>query len=289
MKNMVLSVALLLAFASGLPAQVTVQVLMDQDQFLPNESIPVKVRIVNNSGQTLRFGAEDWLSYSVEGTDGLIVLKTGDAPMAHNFEVRAAEMATTRADLAPCFDITKPGRYAVTATVNIQDWSKNFTSAPKKFDVVTGTRLWEQEFGVPQSPTNHGQPEVRKYILQQATLSRHTQLYFRLTNAGESRTLRVFLVGQIISFSDPQMRVDQDSNLHLVYQTGAHVYSYTVINPEGELFTRQTFYYANSIPRLRVDDTGKVLVEGGVRHFADNDLPPTRKSILTNDIPLPVR
>src|ERR1700721_583260 len=123
MKNMVLPVALLLAFASGLSAQVTVQVLMDQDQFLPNESIPVKVRIVNNSGQTLRFGAEDWLSYSVEGTDGLIVLKTGDAPMGDNFEVKAAEMATTRADLAPCFDITKPGRYAVTATVNIQDWS----------------------------------------------------------------------------------------------------------------------------------------------------------------------
>jgi hypothetical protein len=178
MKNMVLSVAVLLALAGGLSAQVTVQVLMDQDQFLPNESTPIKVRLVNNSGQTLRFGAEDWISYSVESADGAIVLKTGDAPMAHDFEVRAAEMATTGADLAPCYDISKPGRYSVTATVRIKDWDRNFASAPKKFSVITGTRLWEKEFGVPQSPTNHSQPEVRKYILQEATLARHTQLYF---------------------------------------------------------------------------------------------------------------
>jgi len=285
---MVLSVALLLAFAGGLSAQVTVEVLMDQNQFLPNESTPVKVRIVNNSGQTLRFGAEDWVSYSVEAAGGLIVLKTGDAPMAHDFEVRAAEMATTQADLAPCYDITTPGRYTVTATVRIKDWDKSITSAPKKFDVVPGTRLWEQEFGVPQSPTNHNPPEVRKYILQQATLSRHTQLYFRLTNAGESQSLRVFLIGQIISFSDPQMRVDQDSKLHLLYQTTAHVYSYTVINPDGELVVRQTYFYANSSPHLKVDAAGNISVVGGARHMADNDLPPTRKSILTNDIPLPV-
>ncbi len=178
---------LLLAFAGGLSAQVTVEVLLDQDQFLPNESLPAKVRIVNNSGQTLRFGSEDWLNYSVEAKDGFIVLKNGDAPLAHNFEVKAGEMATARADLSPCFDISKPGRYSVTATINIKDWEAQVSSAPKNFDVVRGVKLWEQEFGVPQSPDDHSQPEVRKYILQQATLSRHVELFLRLTDAAGER------------------------------------------------------------------------------------------------------
>jgi hypothetical protein len=288
MKKIALLLALWLAFAGGVSAQVSVEVVLEQDQFLPNESMPAKVRIVNNSGQTLRFGSEDWLNYSVEATDGFIVLKNANAPLAHNFEVKAGEVATTHADLSPCFDISKPGRYSVTATVNIKDWEAQVSSPPKHFDIIRGVKLWEQEFGVPQSPDDHSQPEVRKYILQQATLARHVELFLRLTDASESRTLRVFPIGQMISFSDPQTRVDQESNLHILYQAGAHVYNYTVINPEGELTTRQTYYYSGSSPHLRADDAGKVIIVGGVRHLADNDLPSSHKSKITNEIPLPV-
>ena len=288
MKNIGLWLVLWLGFAGAVSAQVTAQVLLDQDQFLPDESIPVKVRIVNHSGQTLRFGKENWLSYSVEAHDGFIVLKNGDGPLAHDFEIKAAEMATTRSDLVPYFNITKPGRYSITATVRIKDWNQEVTSAPKYFDVIRGTKFWEQAFGMPQSPTNHGQPEVRKYILLQATLMKQTKLYLRLTDATETKSLRVFPIGPIISFSDPQMRVDQLSNLHLLYQDGAHVYNYTMFNPDGDALVRQTYFYSNSAPHLKVDDAGNATIVGGIRHLADNDLPTTRKSILTNDLPLPV-
>src|ERR1700727_2732835 len=78
MKNMALSLALLLACAGSLSAQVKVDVLMEQNQFLPGEPLPVKVRISNNSGETIRSGDEAWVSYSVEARDGSIVLKSGD-------------------------------------------------------------------------------------------------------------------------------------------------------------------------------------------------------------------
>ena len=48
-------------------AQVTVDVLLDQEQYLPNEAMPVAVRITNRSGQPLHLGAEaDWLTFSVQ-------------------------------------------------------------------------------------------------------------------------------------------------------------------------------------------------------------------------------
>jgi hypothetical protein len=288
MKHIGLLLALVLAFAGSLSAQVSVEVLMDQDQFLPNEAMTARVRIVNNSGQTLRFGPEDWLSYSIEAMDGFVVLKNGNAPVAHNFEIKAAEMATAHADLSPYFNVSKPGRYAVTATVRIKDWDVQVSSMPKHFDVIRGVKIWEQPFGVPQAPEDHSQPEVRKYILQQATLARHAELYFRLTDSGETKTLRVFPIGPMISFSDPQMHVDQNSNLHLVYQQAAHIYNYSVINPEGEVTTRQTYFYTSSAPHLRVDESGNIKIIGGERHVAENDLPSQRRPIYTNDLPLPV-
>ena len=290
MKNIVLSLALLLAFAGALCAQVSVEVMLGQNQFLPNESIPVRAQVVNNSGQTIVFGKEDWLSYSIEARDGLVVLKSGEPPQPHDFDVKSSEMATTpRTDLAPYFTIARPGRYTVTATVRIKDWDRAIVSAPKIFDVVSGNRLWAQEFGLPQAATNHGAPEVRKYILQQATMERRTRLYFELTDAMETKVFRVAPLGSVISFSDPKARLDQYSFLHLLYQEGSHTYSYAVFNPDGDLTVRQT-YYANSNPRLSVDDTGTVTVTGGVRHPADNDVPSTKRlSSLTNDIPPPVR
>jgi hypothetical protein len=118
-------------------------------------------------------------------------------------------------------------------------------------------------------------------------MSRSMRLYFRLTDGAETKTFRVMAVGPMISFSDPQTRLDQDSNLHLLYQDGAHVYNYFVFNTDGDLTVRQTYAYIDSAPHLRVDDTGKVVIIGGARHVADNDLP-TRAS-LTNVIPPPVR
>lgn len=289
MKKLVLALALLPLFAWNLSAQVSVEVLMTQGQFIPNEAIPVKVRVTNHSGQTLLFGQEDWLSFSVEARDGLVVLKSGEPPQPHDFNIRSAEMATTpRTDLAPYFLIARPGRYSVTATIRVKDWDKALVSKPVFFDVVQGVRLWEQEFGVPQSPTNHNEPEVRKYILQQATMSRSMKLYFRLTDAMETKTFKVTPVGPMISFSEPQTRIDQDSNLHLLYQDAARTYNYFVFNTDGDLSVRQTYIYTDSSPHLRMDNNGKVVILGGARYVTDTDIPTSRPS-LTNVIPPPVR
>ena len=153
----------LLAFQ--LSAQVTVEVTLGQDQFLPGESLPVAARIVNRSGQTLRMGdTEGWLTFSVESREGSIVVKTGDAPVKGEFTLQSSERATRRVDLAPYFNLGRPGRYTIRATVVIKEWNQTITSAPKSFDVVEGAKLWEQEVGLPELPgVTNQQPEICKY------------------------------------------------------------------------------------------------------------------------------
>jgi len=248
---------------------------MDRTQYVPGEAVPVAVRLVNNSGQTMHFGAEDWVSFTIEGRGGMIVPKAGDPPLVHDFDLPASERATQHVDLQPYFELAKPGHYTVTASVRIKDWSAEMTSKAKGFDIINGTPVWEQEFGVPQSsPTNHALPEIRKYALQQATFANSMKLYFRLTDSSDAKSLRVYALGPMISFSNPQEKLDDQSNLHILYQTGSRIYNYSVITPDGNMTTHQTFVYGQATPRLGTErKSGKIVVVGGVRKISPDDIP----------------
>lgn len=124
-------------------AQVTVELSMQQQQFLPSESMPVAVKITNQSGQQIHLGAEpDWLTFNVESADGFVVIKNSEVPVLGKFDLESSQMAIKRVDLQPYFSMMKPGRYHVTATVRIPAWSLEVTSAPKHFDIVYGAPLW---------------------------------------------------------------------------------------------------------------------------------------------------
>jgi hypothetical protein len=288
MKNSALWLAAWLASATVLSAQpVKVEVLLDQDQFIVGEPIPVAVRVINHSGQTIHFGSEDWVSYSVEAIDGLGVMKTGEAPMAHDFDVETSKMATQHADLQPYFTITRGGRYKITATVRVKDWQQELNSDPVSFEIIRGTKMWEQEFGLPRPVGAQGEPDVRKYSLQRATYGRHVRLYLRVTDPSETKVLKVIPLGPVVSFANPKTHLDTKNNLHLLFEDGSRSFSYTVTSPDGELLVRQTYYYTDRAPTFSVDDAGKISVVGGVRRVTSTDVPAPETDAKFHDLPPP--
>lgn len=272
---------LLLAPLTPLPAQVAVEITLEQEQFLPGEALPIAVKIKNRSGQTLRMGREaDWLTLSVESRDGFVVAKSGEAPVTGEFTLESSQVATKQVDLAPYFALTRPGRYSVIATVRIKEWDGQATSLPKPFDIINGAKLWSQDFGVPgvAGATNQP-PEIRRYTLQQANYLRtQLRLYLRLTDDSEARVFKVVPIGPLVGLSRPEQQVDNLSHLHLLYQNGARTFSYTVINPDGEIIVRQTHDYVGSRPRLQPGKDRRIVVVGGVRRVTNNDLPAPKKN-----------
>src|SRR6266496_341741 len=113
------------AFTAVVSAQVQVELTLEQDQFLAGESVLVGVRITNFSGQTLHLGEDsDWLHFTMEGRDNEFVPTSGNVPVRGEFAVESSSVATRRVDLAPCFALSKPGRYSVAATVKLKQWDK---------------------------------------------------------------------------------------------------------------------------------------------------------------------
>lgn len=257
-------------------AQVTVEILLDQQQFLPGESLPTAVRIVNRSGQTLHLGADaDWLTFAIDSSEGTLPNRQGDVPVQGEFTLENSKMATKHVDLGPYFALTQPGRYSVMATVRIPEGNREIASPPKAFDVIEGSKIWEQEVGVPvNAGTTNSALEVRRYMLQQANYLRgQIRLYLRITDSYGTKTFRVFPVGPMVSFSRPDAKVDRSNNLHLLYQFGPRSFYYSVFNPDGDVLVRQTHDFGFSRPRLITDVDANVAIAGGLRRPTDSDVP----------------
>ena len=275
----------LLALAPRAQAQVSVEVVLEQDQFLPGETMITAVRVTNRSGQTLHLGeTAEWLSLFLEAKDGFVVDKGGEVPVISPFDLESSKVAIKRVNLAPYYRLTKPGRYSIRATVRVKQWTEEFTSPPKSFDIISGAKLWDQEFGVPRPG---GLPEVRKYVLQQANYLKQLRLYARVTDADDGRFFGVIALGPMVSFGRPEAQIDKHSDLHTLFQTGPRNFSYCVVSPDGVLKVRHNYQIAANRPKLAVDDQGGVSVIGGLRTASAQDLPLEPAPEPANEVPAP--
>lgn len=274
-----LALAAVTALITRAHAQVDAELILEPDQFLRDEPIPVKLRITNRSGQTLKLGeSNDWVTFNVEITGRGPVERVGQPPMATAFELESAHHATREINLQPWFEVSQPGRYSVSATVRIRQWDREVIARAKPLEIVRGAKLWEQEIGV---PTTAGDPEVRRFVLQQANYRKQLKLYLRVCNLTDTFAFKVLALGPVVSFGRPEAQVDAQSNLHVLFQTGARSFLYCEITPGGELKTRQNYEFGAARPSLRLAESGKIVVAGGLRRIAATDLPP-----LENRLPL---
>ena len=266
----------LLLTALSLHAQIAVEIVFDQETYLSSESLVARVRITNRSGGPIRFGkGHDWLTINIESAQNFIVSQTKPLDVEGEFTLQTSEVGTKRIDLAPYYTITTPGRYMASATVHIPEWNRSFSSKSRSFDIISGTKLMELPFGLPQAS---GAPEMRKYVLQQVTKLKEMKLYFRLTDETGLHTYTVFPVAPMVTFSRPEAQIDEESNLHVLHQTGARSFNYSILDPHGKMILRQTYDYTESRPVLRVKASGKLGVVGGVRRVASTDIPSANAS-----------
>jgi len=282
MKRIVVLWALAFGFLPLARAQingVTAELSLAQNQLLADEDMDLKVHIENRSGQELHLGQDaDWISFSVTGENNAVIGRLGETSVAHEFTLRPAESANCSFNLTPYFNFRAPGHYTVGATIKIPQWNQECVCKPATFTIINGTRLAklpDLQFGVPPLPgASNTAPEVRRYFLQRVDAESGMKLYFQLTDETGARTLKVFPMGRMISLSDPEVRIDSFSNLHVLNQTGARAFSYYVVNPDGQMIYRQTYEYTGTRPKLTNGVEGRVVVVGGVRRVAETYIPP---------------
>ena len=252
-------------------AQIEVQVLLPQEIFLIGEPIEAGLRIANFSGSKATFGKEPgWLRFNVEALGGSVVNRLGDGPDPGEFSLESSTRGTVRLDIQPYFDLSRPGRYRLSATVRRPDGTE-FTSPEVALEVVRGSKLWDKDFGVLLPGSED--PVARKYLLCQVTHLREARLYVRVTGADESGNIHTTRLGATVSFNRPACSLDRQSRLHVLHQFDASSYRYHQIGPDGTLLARRTYTFAEKRPQLRISEAGEVAVVGGDRRRLADDVP----------------
>jgi hypothetical protein len=262
---------------------VSVELLLGQEQYLPNEPIIARVRIQNSSGQTLKLGDDPtWLTFVVETIEGPYVRQLKMPDVKGEFSLGSSYTATKEVDLAPIFKLTERGKYKVIATVKVPAFNNTaFASPAKSFYIGNGTKRWEKAFGVPATiapPGADGQPETRKYVLVETNPGSESKLFVRVTNP-QDENLRVVMIGPMVSISKPEPQLDRWSNLHVLYQVGAKAFLYTELNPEGLVLARERHDYSDTRPTLWMNEDGRISVRGGMRRYTNEDVPPVEPSV----------
>ncbi len=274
-----------LTFAVVAHAQLEMDLVTEQRQFLAGEELRIGVRIGNVSGQTLRFGEdEDWVTFTFDPNDRVRVTQSSPVPTVDPFSVTNSTRVTRWFDLAPHFEIVQPGHYTLNAVVRIKDWNEERVVRPIKLEVINASTVWEQRFGVPPGPGRPaGVPEIRKYVLLQTWVHDAQRLYLRITDEGETKIHKVVGIDRILQMNDPIMPlIDQDSRLHVLHRTGRISYNYSVFDTDGRLLIRQRHDYnelTGSRPTLRTREGGEVIIFGGVRKNTPYDVPPSEREL----------
>jgi hypothetical protein len=269
----------------GVAGLIRVGLETAQDEFIPGEAMVARIGITNLSGRTINFRAtEPWLNLSIVDSQNLPVNKLEEVSIHEDFSIANGEIASIPVEVNRFFEMIDPGRYSIRMTVSVRELGDEIHSAKAAaVQVVKGTVLWEQEFGVPGREGTP--PEARKFALQQAPTGRlkKLNLYVRLSDAGGAKILKTFPISTLVGFSKPEAQIDASSNFHVLNQSGQRSFDYFVFDPEGTVIIHQIHEYSDTIPstrpRLGHDPDGRILVLQGQRRFTARDIPPNPKPI----------
>ena len=90
-------------------------------------------------------------------------------------------------------------------------------------------------------------------------------MYVQVSDESETRIFKVRAIGPMVSFSQPEAQLDRLNHLHVMYQSGARIFTYSVVSPDGDIVRQEIYDYFNTRPRLHTDDNGNITVLGGAR------------------------
>jgi hypothetical protein len=280
MRTFAILLVLLTAASHSTQAQlngVTAELQIGQGQYLPDEDLQLKVRIVNRSGQPVFLGTDkQWITFDVVGEHEYVVPKLGEMQVMSPFTLLSGQTVSLAFNPTPYFSFRRPGRYRLGAIIKVPQWKQEVACKPVTFTVSEGVALPDlgnMSVGVPPPPgVTNAAPEVRRYSLLKVPYVDQLQLYFRLTDEG-GRTLRVFPLARMVDFGRPEAQIDRANNLHVLLQTGARTFTYVVLDPNGAMLARQSHEYIQTRPTLRLSDDGQVFVGGGRRLLTLSDIP----------------
>jgi hypothetical protein len=257
----------LLSFlAAGMAcAQFETGLQVNKDNYLVQEGVIATVTVTNRSGSDVVMGGPNgtaWLSFEITDPRGRTL-----PPMNFRSEeqivFKSGTTITKKVQLGENFSFSDPGPYGIVANVYHPPTQQYYASNRMKANFMDVVPFMKKIYGVPMGLPDAG--KVRRYDMCLLRNLDHMELYVKIMDDKTNLTLTTLGLGHCIMVSDPQVGVDPENRLHVLYMMAPHIYAHVGIDTQGMVFRR--LYYReveSNRPALTVQSDRSIGVTGGV-------------------------
>ncbi len=255
-------------------AQFQVGLTLNKHVYVAQEPMTCSVTVTNRSGADVVLGGGDarrWLSLAM--TDGKGVTQSPvDITLDDPIVLSAGASTTKKVTLSDTHSVELPGSYSVTASVYHPASGDYYQSNRARFGVIDIKPYGQPYvFGVPAGYPEAGR--VRRYVLMVNRDLNENYFYFRLMDDATNTKIVTYPLGVLSLVREPQITLDKNNRLNVMFLTARSTYVYVVINPDGQLRSVQYLHESEtSRPQLFLTATNEVLLKGG--SFFDPTAPP---------------
>ena len=260
------------ALANRASAQVSVELTINNSNYIQYEAIYAKVTLRNFSAHPLPFGESKELSgnlkFEIEGPDEGFVRQTdaGLPPMLGTILV-PGETKTMTFILSKYYFLQKKGRYKVKAYIEHPQLTSAYESNACFFSIIDGNTILERSVGIPDFiPTKEssgGKIKTRKYSIISFFDGRNK--VYAVSVEDESMVYAVKRIGFDMGANlKPSCEIDSLSRINILLPVSPKVFAYYVYGIDGKLEKRDIYMKTNTTPTLVADKKdGAVMIVGG--------------------------
>jgi hypothetical protein len=242
--------------SSGSWAQLEVSLETPKAAYLQYSAIPFTICLKNIGGDEIVLqskGDKPWWEMLVQSLDGLLI--QAEKPFSPpDKRLKPGESSVLPVDLATYFLVRELGGYQARASVRLAS-GQTLLTEPLNFLVGRGEVIWSQARG--EGADRH------TYSLLKFYEDPNVGLYLRVEISEKNMVYPCRRLGPYLPLTQPVVEFDSQNHLHLLYQTAAGIHRITVVNEDGRLLREETRQKGTEKPRLRKEESGEVVIEGG--------------------------
>lgn len=256
----------LIFFSLALTAQAQFQVglTLPKSNFLALEAITASVTITNRSGAEVALGGpgrSNWLSFEMTDREG-VALSPLEVSGDKMIIVPPGGSISQKITVTDAYAPTEMGNYGLKVRVAHTASGQFYVSNRVGFSIADAKAMWEQPFGVP--PQFKGAGSARRYAILLFHDVNGSSLYFRLIDDKTKLRLLTMRLGPVNMAHEPQITLDQENHLQILFLAQPHLYAYCRIAPDGSVKKRSYYLEENgNRPQLSLDDKGAASIVGG--------------------------
>ncbi|MBK1790274.1 hypothetical protein [Persicirhabdus sediminis] len=267
----ILALITLLVSMLSLHAQVEVRLIMNKPQYVIHEPITATLQLSNRTGRDITLQStpdQSWLTFNVTSHSRRDLI-AGRKVMFQAVNIPAGKTVKRNVNISQSYLIQQYGNYHATAMVRAQGIGvESYISNRVPFTVTNAPQIFSQVVGIPGQRNSSIEYQVLRFNTgRQANKDSHEELYISIKDVKTGQNRVTYSLGGAQLFRNPDIKLDGDNNLHLLYLISPSTYKHLTINTNGQIID-QSFTKRGAVgdPYLETLEGGAVLTRGGVAY-----------------------